>query len=155
MPTPSIVPKILPLLEAYLEKVDELWSKQDTHPRTPTLPLCVDGKVNVTAITAALGLKESQVQHFHKHKELSDAVNTLCKVQGIKPIGSRVNDETEYERIAEDRAKLASKQLNDSLREAAEREALVLALRQENERLREQLRMLEQCGMILRQQVIQ
>ena len=52
----SVVPDILNVLEPWLEAREAEWKKRGT----PTLPLTKDGKVNVRAITHALGLKESQ-----------------------------------------------------------------------------------------------
>lgn len=149
MPQRSIVRTILPMLERYLERLDEEWEAQAEGARQPTLPLTVDGKVNVRALTRALGLRESQEQHFYRHKELATAVNAIARVQGVKKIGSRMLDDEEDDLMAE-RIHRVETRSSDLARELSEREALIERYRQENASLREQLRLLEETGMVLR-----
>ena len=74
MPAPSIIPEILAKLEPYLELLDQQWESQAEGCRTPTLPHD-KGQVNVRAITKAVGLRQSQEQHFFKKPELALAIN--------------------------------------------------------------------------------
>jgi hypothetical protein len=146
---PSIIPELKAKLEAWLDARMAQWEAQAAGHGAPTLPVTEDGKVNVRALTLALGLRISQEQHFYKHLELRNAVNAVAEAQGLKPIGSRAGSEAEdkaltarINRIEEDRNHLA--------RTLAEREALIERQRREIEALREQLGLLEETGMLLR-----
>jgi predicted nuclease with TOPRIM domain len=105
--------------------------------------------VNVRAITKALGLRQSQEQHFFKKRELALAINELAKVQGLRGINSRqlqdVEDRVQTERIH----KVVQHNTNLS-RSLAEREAVIERQRREIEALRAQLALLEETGMAIR-----
>ena len=88
MPARSIIPEILAKLEPYLELLDQQWESQAEGCRTPTLPHD-KGQVNVRAITKAVGLRQSQEQHFFKKRELALAINELARIQGLRGINSR------------------------------------------------------------------
>lgn len=146
----SIVPKILTLLEPYLERLDVEWEAQPAGLyKRPTLPATDDGKVNVRALTLCLGLRRTQEQHFYRHPELAFAVNALARVQGLKGIGSRVLDAIADEAVAERIGKIENRNSNLSMM-LSEREAIIERQRREIELLREQLRLIESCGMPLR-----
>ena len=83
MPARSIIPEILAKLEPYLELLDRQWESQGEGCRTPTLPHD-KGQVNVRAITKALGLRQSQEQHFFKKRELALAINELARSKGCE-----------------------------------------------------------------------
>jgi hypothetical protein len=148
MPARSIIPEILAKLEPYLELLDRQWESQGEGCRTPTLPQD-KGQVNVRAITKALGLRQSQEQHFFKKRELALAINELAKVQGLRGINSRqlqdVEDRVQTERIH----KVVQHNTNLS-RSLAEREAVIERQRREIEALRAQLALLEETGMAIR-----
>lgn len=149
MPRPSIVPEILTLLEPYLDDLDKRWEATPEGQRLPTLPITEDGKVNVRALTLALGLRKSQEQHFYKHPELAAAVNAIADIQGVARIGSRVLVDAMDEAVA-DRLRQARTQSSDLAKTLAEREALIERQRREIAGLREQLALLEEGGMVLR-----
>jgi hypothetical protein len=147
--TRSVVPDILRVLESHLEKLDAAWSAQPEDDREPTLPLTGDGKVNVRGLVRQLGLRETLEQHFYRKPELAGPVNALARVQGIKPIGSRMLDDIAdagvRRRLGRDAETIA-----DLRRSLAEREAANVALREENARLRARLDLVEETGMIFR-----
>jgi hypothetical protein len=89
----SVVPSILEKLEPHLERLELVWSAQPQDDRAPTLPLTPEGKVNVRQLVRDLGLRETLEQHFFRKPELAGPVNALAKVQGVKPIGSRLLDD--------------------------------------------------------------
>lgn len=149
----SIIPEILAKLEPYLDQCDLAWEAQPAEGRKPTLPLTRDNKVNVRAITKALGLRTSHEQHFFNKRELAGLINALAVVQNVKPIGARAIEEAADKVVEERIARMASNS-NDLTRELSEREALIERYRRENEALREQLRLLEQTGLVLRQQEV-
>ena len=148
MPARSIIPEILAKLEPYLELLDREWESQADERRTPTLPHD-KGQVNVRAITKALGLRQSQEQHFFKKPELALAINELARIQGLRGINSRELED------AGDRAQSARMQKvvqhnTDLSRSLAEREGVVERQRREIEALRAQLGLLEETGMTVR-----
>ncbi|WP_319470109.1 hypothetical protein [uncultured Pseudodesulfovibrio sp.] len=145
----NITPEILALLEPYLEKLDASWDAQPEGMRQPTLPVTVDRKINVRAIAKAIGLRQTQEQHFFRKPELAAPINALCSVQGVKPIGSRV--------LAEHGDKAAAKRLvrtatekNDLARALAEKEAKIESLREENAMLLSRLAQFESIGTSIR-----
>ena len=145
----SIIPEILAKLEPYLEELDQTWEAQDKTPRQPTLPLTVDGKVNVRGIVKALGLRQTQEQHFFRKPELAAPINALAHVQGVMLIGSRhLNDQAD-QTVSERLARLG-KEKSDLQRALAEKEAENEALRQEVQSLRTQLGLLEESGFTIR-----
>ena len=148
MPARSIIPEILAKLEPYLELLDRQWESQAEGCRTPTLPHD-KGHVNVRAITKALGLRQSQEQHFFKKRELALAINELAKVQGLRGINSRELQDAEDRTHAERMHKVVQHN-TDLSRALAEREAVIERQRREIEALRAQLALLEETGMAIR-----
>jgi hypothetical protein len=55
------------------------------------IPVTSDGKVNVSGLTAALGLRPADAQYFHKNQSVKEAVNAVAVEQRILPIGHRVD----------------------------------------------------------------
>jgi hypothetical protein len=148
MPARSIIPEILAKLEPYLELLDRQWESQGEGCRTPTLPHD-KGQVNVRAITKALGLRQSQEQHFFKKRELALAINELAKVQGLRGINSRQLQDVE-DRVHTERIHKVVQHNTDLSRSLAEREAVIERQRREIEALRAQLALLEETGMAIR-----
>jgi hypothetical protein len=148
MPARSIIPRILAKLEPYLELLDRQWESQAEGCRTPTLPHD-KGHVNVRAITKALGLRQSQEQHFFKKRELALAINEVAKVQGLRGINSRELQDAEDRTHAERMHKVVQHN-TDLSRSLAEREAVIERQRREIEALRAQLALLEETGMAIR-----
>jgi hypothetical protein len=142
MTNKSIIPEILAVLDPYLEKKLHEYDQLSEKKRRPTLPSTPDGKLNVTGLVRELGLKPSDVQHFHKKRELFDIVNVAAEHMGLAPIGSRALDD---EAAAAIRIRLGV--LGQSEKKASE--DLVEALRRnddltaENERLRLRVSALE------------
>jgi len=145
----SITPEILAKLEPFLERLDEEWEAQDEGLRHPTLPVTGDGKVNVRAITKALGLRQSQEQHFYRKPELATPINALAEVQGVKQIGSRFLSDQADQAVAERIVKMNTDR-SDLQRALAEKTAENEALRQENEALKAQLGLFEEAGVTIR-----
>ena len=145
----SVVPTILEALDPYLEKVDREWSLQPEDDRQPTLPVTVDGKVNVRQLVRNLGLSETLEQHFYRKPDLAGPVNALARVQGVKPIGSRALDDAVDAGVSR-RMKRQSDEISDLRKMLAEREAMVEAQRAEISSLRSRLGLLEETGMIVR-----
>jgi hypothetical protein len=145
----SVVPSILKALDPYLEKVDREWSLQPEDDRQPTLPVTVDGKVNVRQLVRNLGLSETLEQHFYRKPDLAGPVNALARVQGVKPIGSRALDDAVDAGVSR-RMKRQSDEISDLRKMLAEREAMVEAQRAEISSLRSRLGLLEETGMIVR-----
>ncbi|MFM2044141.1 MAG: hypothetical protein RLY86_2717 [Pseudomonadota bacterium] len=144
----TVVPEILRLLEPYLEaRLAEYEARPE--PREPTLPATPDGKVNVRALTLALGLKVTQEQHFHKSPELKRIVNAAAEAQGLAPIGSRAQMNADDAVVM---AKLgrARAEASDYAKALAEREAVIQQQRRYIASLEEQLRIRDETGMILR-----
>lgn len=148
MPARSIIPEILAKLEPYLELLDQQWELQTEGCRTPTLPHD-KGQVNVRAITKALGLRQSQEQHFFKKRELALAINELARIQGLRGINSRQLQDAE-DRVQAERIHKVVEHNTDLSRSLAEREAVIERQRREIEALRAQLAMLEETGMAIR-----
>lgn len=150
MSRPSVLERLEPLVSERLEALDAAWEAQCDGQRRPTLPLTPDGKVNVRAFaTAVCGLSTSQEQHFYKQPALAALVNAVAVRQGVKPIGSRmlsdVVDGAAKERLARTRS-----ERDEHARTLAEREALIERQRRQIEALSEQLRLLEETGMVIR-----
>jgi hypothetical protein len=145
----SVVPSILEKLEPHLERLELAWSSQASDDRAPTLPLTPEGKVNVRQLVRDLGLRETLEQHFFRKPELAGPVNALAKVQGVKPIGSRLLDDIAdaglRKRIGRD-----AETISDLRQALAEREALVTSLREENARLKARLNLVEETGLLFR-----
>jgi hypothetical protein len=142
MANKSVVPEILGVLDPYLETKLREWEQLPEKKRVPTLPATPDGKLNVTGLVRELGLKPSDVQHFHKKRELFDVVNIAAEHMGLTPIGSRALDD---EAAAAVRVKLgvlgqSEKKASEDLIEALRRNDDLTA---ENERLRQRNSALE------------
>ncbi|MBR0688537.1 hypothetical protein JQ594_21605 [Bradyrhizobium manausense] len=144
----SIVPEFLKDLEFYLDRQARDWLAQ-TGERTPTLPATVDGKVNVRALVAALGRPQSQEQHIFRKAELKSAVNAVAVEQGLKPIGNRLPSE-ELDKAVADRMRRTDMRSSEVSKLAAEQAAVIVKQRRTIESLREQLRMFEETGQVLR-----
>jgi hypothetical protein len=149
MGRPSIVPELLAKLEPWLDTLMAQWEAQPAGRRMPNLPMTDDGKVNVRAVALALGLRVSQEQHFYNHLELRNAVNAVAEAQGLKPIGSRTSTDTEDIAVAAQFSRIKSER-SDLQHTLAEREALIERLRREIDSYREQQRLLEETGMLMR-----
>jgi hypothetical protein len=146
--------RILALLGPHLEKLDLAWSAQPADGREPTLPLTIDGKVNVTQLAADLEIREklkiaAPEQYFHRDAEIAGKVNIFAAVQGVKPIGSRmlsdIADAGVRRRLGRD-----AETISDLRRSLAEREAANIALREENTRLKAHLDLMEETGLTFR-----
>ena len=148
MPARSIIPDILAKLEPYLELLDQQWESQAEGCRTPTLPHD-KGQVNVRAITKAVGLRQSQEQHFFKKPELALAINELARIQGLRGINSRELQDA-WDRVHAARMQKVARHNTDLSRSLAEREAVIERQRREIEALRAQLALLEETGMAIR-----
>jgi AcrR family transcriptional regulator len=141
-PMRTVVPTILAVLEPYLDERLAAFDDMPESRRIPTLPATADGKINVMALVRDLGLNPSDAQHFHRKRELFDAVNIAAEAMGLAPIGSRALDD---EASVSVRAKLArvggaEKKASEDLVEALRRNDLLTA---ENERLRQKVLSLE------------
>jgi hypothetical protein len=145
----SVVPSILEKLEPHLERLELAWSSQPEHDRAPTLPLTLEGKVNVRQLVRDLGLRESLEQHFFRKPELAGPVNALAKVQGVKPIGSRLLDDVADAGVRKRLGRDADT-ISELRKALAEREALVVSLREENSRLKARLELVEETGLMFR-----
>lgn len=145
----NITPEILAKLEPYLEQLDASWEAQPDGLRQPTLPVTVDGKVNVRGIAKAIGLRQSQEQHFFRKPELAAPINSLAQVQGVKPIGSRVLAD-QHDKAVADRLARTAMEKNDLARALAEKEAEIESLREENTMLYARLAQIESTGTAIR-----
>ena len=115
MARPSVIPGIKERLEAYLDECEGAYQQQPENTRKPTIPATPDGKVNVRAVAAALGLKATQEKYLYERGELSSLVNLMSEGQGLAPIGARVSQD------AADKAFKAKAQLQaQSLRAASQ-----------------------------------
>lgn len=146
----SIVPHIISVLEPYLEDRHRRWLADPG--LGPTLPVTGD-KVNVRQIVRELaklddGIRLNHEQHFFKHPELAIAVNRIAEEQGLAAIGSRSPDDVDA--VARQRMSKVSGEASELRQALAEREATIEHLRRQNETLREQLRMLEETGVLIR-----
>jgi hypothetical protein len=146
----SVIPHILAVLEPYLEEAAQAY--EAAGGRAPTLPTTLDGKVNVRRLVQALTARDPRVrpsheQHFYRSPEIKAALAAVVEQQGIKPIGARLEESPDAARNRIGRLSAETSELRQAL---AEREALVELLRAEVRSLREQLQMIEETGMPLR-----
>lgn len=146
--TKSVVPEILAVLEPHLEALEDAWSRQPVDDRVPTLPLIGD-KVNVRELVRNLGLRETLEQHFYRKPELAGPVNALASVQGVKPIGSTALSDIADAGVRR-RLGRNAETISDLRRSLAEREATIIALREENARLNARLDLVEETGLTFR-----
>jgi hypothetical protein len=144
----SVLPALLQELELYLDRQAAAWQEQDCDARVPTLPATSDGKVNVRAITLALGRPQSQEQHLFKRPELKSTINAVAIEQGLKPIGSRLPDD--LEKAIADRMRRTEKRSSEMSRLVAEQASVIEKQRRTIESLREQVRIFEETGQVLR-----
>ncbi len=149
----SIIAEILSKLEPYLDKLDREWELLPLDDKRPTLPNH-RGQVNVRAITGAIGLRQSQEQHFYRKQELATPINIIAKIQGLRGINSR-DLENASDRVQAERLDKLARHNSNLSRSGAEREALIVRLRHEVEALREQLAMLENTGMAIRTSMVE
>ncbi|MCP3476292.1 hypothetical protein NLM33_39425 [Bradyrhizobium sp. CCGUVB1N3] len=150
--TKSILPELLEDLERYLDDRASAWLSQEGEA-LPTLPSTVDGKVNVRAITAALGRPQSQEQHLFKKPELRAAINAVAIEQKLKPIGERHQSE-EVDKAVAARIRRSDMRASEASKLAAEQAAVIEKQRRIIESLREQVRMFEETGQVLRTGVV-
>lgn len=144
-----VVPSILEVLEPHLERLDAAWSAQPDDEREPTLPVTGDGKVNVRQLVRDLQIRETLEQHFYRKPELAGPVNALARVQGVKPIGSRMLDDVADAGVRR-RLGRDAETISDLRRSLAEREATIVALREDNARLKARLEIVEETGLTFR-----
>lgn len=149
MANKSILPELLPKLEAYLDQRMAEWQAQPADKRTPTLPSTKDGKVNVRDLTLELGLRRHQEQHFFKHAELRSAVNAGAEAQGLSGIGSREEMDDKDAALGK-RINQTSTDLSNLQKVCAEQAALIQVLRSKVVALEEKLRIRDETGMIFR-----
>ena len=109
------------------------------------LPVTNDGKVNVSGLCKELGLKPSDVQHFHRKESVKLAVNAIAGEQKILPIGARAVSVAEDKVMRERIASVASQ--SKDLGQAAAEQAAV------NTAMAETVRQLKQQGPPLRRLV--
>jgi hypothetical protein len=160
MAKPKPVDVIMSALEPFLDELSDQWDAQPESQRHPTLPQTMDGKVNVTEIVRLLqrrnpAIKMNYVQYFHRKTPqgasngLATLVNIIAELQGLKPIGARAVDAEAFDRLTA-RLESVQSQANKTTQAAVDREYLITQLRQENDSLRAQLRMIEETGMPMR-----
>lgn len=150
MAAPSILPLLVGVLEPYLEERQREYL--DGGCRVPTLP-ATNGKINVRQVVRELSDRDGRVkltheQHLFNKPELRGALNAVAEQQGLARIGSRSPDE-ESDVVRTRIGKIAG-EASELRQVLAEREALIEALRGENDALRSQLRLVEETGMVLR-----
>jgi len=146
--TKSVVPEILSKLELYLEEIDKLYESQPENSRVPTLPHTSDGKVNVRQITLAIGLRQSQEQHFFKKPELASAVNAIATIQGLKKIGSRMLNDAQDDIVTARLARISNDK-NELAKTLAAREAEIEALREKIKSLKARIDFFETTGLMV------
>lgn len=147
--TQSILPELLRDLELYLDRQAADWQQQQPeHARTTTLPSTSDGKVNVRAITLALGRPQSQEQHLFNKPELKSAINAVAIEQGLKPIGARLPGD--LEKAVADRMRRTETRSNELAKLVAEQASVIEKQRRTIDGLREQLRIFAETGQVLR-----
>lgn len=144
--TRSILPELLRDLELYLDRQATEWQRQPEHDRAPTLPATSDGKINVRGIILALGRPQSQEQHLFNKPELKSAINAVAIDQGLKPIGSR----SDLEKAVADRMRRTEARSNELAKMVAEQASVIEKQRRTIDGLREQIRIFEETGQVLR-----
>jgi hypothetical protein len=155
MARPSVIPKIIEVLEQYLERAELAWLAQPEGAREPTLPLTNDRKVNVAKLVELTGLPPSYAQHFFK-PEIANVVNAVANAQRVKRIGSRAladaEDDASRQTINKLRAetKRQSEAHSQSRVRNAELERKVVELEDKVARLEMRLEHLQESGSLLR-----
>jgi hypothetical protein len=146
--TKSILPQLLEALERYLDAQALAWARQPEGHRVATLPSTSDGKVNVRAITLAIGRPQSQEQHLFKRPELRGTINAVAVEQGLKLIGARNGEDLEKEVAA--RIRRVEMRSSDLSKLVAEQVSVIEIQRRQIAGLREQLRVFEETGQVIR-----
>ncbi len=130
--------------------------------RLPAMPAPEGPRVNVLALCRALGLPESDAQHFHRKEAVKAAVNALAAEQGLLGIGVRGAPSDAGEKKLEDRIKetnarareadLAAEEASAAravlVEELSAARAEIAALRTRNASLEERLRLVEEQGIL-------
>lgn len=147
--TKSILPDLKSALEAYLDERVCTWQRMPEAERVPTLPVTVDGKVNVRGITLALGRPSSQEQHLFKKPELRAAINAVAEEQRLKPIGAR-GQLADVEVQVADRLRRSETRAGELAKQVAEQASVIEDQRRTIDSLREQVRIFEETGQVLR-----
>ena len=145
----SILPELLEALERYLDERASTWLAQPDGRRMPTLPATSDGKVNVRAVTLALGRPQSQEQHLFRRPELRAAINAVAIEQGLKPVGARIQAE-DVEKAVAARIRRTDMRSNELSKTVAEQASVIERQRRTIESMREQIRLFEETGQVLR-----
>lgn len=145
----SILPELLETLERYLDGRASAWLAQADGSRSPTLPATPDGKVNVRAITLAIGRPQSQEQHLFRRPELKAAIDAVAIEQGLKPIGAR-NYSEDLEKAVVARIRRTDMRSNDLSKMVAEQASVIERQRRTIDSLREQISLFEETGQVLR-----
>jgi len=149
---PAKAAEIMALLVPWLESISEAYYEQPESGREPTLPATNDAKVNVTAVTKALGLKDADKQYFHRDRALAAEINLVAEFQGLQPIGSRALDDEAADGVKAKIARMsasekkASEELADALHRLDALTVEAVELRLEVERLQAQLDELTTTG---------
>lgn len=145
----SILPELLEELERYLDAQAVAWEQQPEETRSPTLPATTGGKVNVRAITLAIGRPQSQEQHLFNKAELRAAINAVAIEQKLKPIGSQLLA-ADVEKAVAAQMRRTNMRSNEMSKLVAEQASVIEKQRRAIEGLREQVRMFEETGQVLR-----
>ena len=145
----SILPELLEGLERYLDERASAWLAQLDGSRSPTLPATPDGKVNVRAITLAIGRPQSQEQHLFRRPELKAAIDAVAIEQGLKPIGAR-NQPEDIEKAVVARMRRTDMRSNELSKMVAEQASVIERQRRTIDSLREQISLFEETGQVLR-----
>jgi hypothetical protein len=145
----SILPELLEALEHYLDERASVWLAQPEGSRIPTLPATSDGKVNVRAITLAIGRPQSQEQHLFRRSELKAAIDAVAVEQGLKAIGAR-NYSEDLEKAVAARIRRTDMRSNDLSKMVAEQASVIELQRRTIDSLREQISLFEETGQVLR-----
>jgi len=149
MANKSIVPELLPILEAFLDKRMAEWQAQPAEKRAPNLPSTKDGKVNVRDLALELGLKRHQEQHFFKHADLRSVVNAAAEAQGLAQIGSR-GEIDEKDAALGKLIKKTTTDLSELQKVCAEQAATIEVLRRKLASWEEKFKLRDETGMIFR-----
>jgi uncharacterized coiled-coil protein SlyX len=149
----SLLPELLEVLERYLDASASAWLAQPDGSRIPTLPATSDGKVNVRAITLAIGRPQSQEQHLFRRPELKAAIDAVAIEQGLKPIGAR-NQPEDLEKAVVARMRRTDMRSNELSKMVAEQASVIERQRRTIDSLREQISLFEETGQVLRIPVV-
>lgn len=147
--TKTILPELLEALEHYLDERASAWLAQPEGRRIPTLPATSDGKVNVRAVTLAIGRPQSQEQHLFRRPELKAAIDAVAIEQGLKPVGAR-NHSEDLEKAVAARMRRTDMRSNDLSKMVAEQASVIERQRRMIDSLREQISLFEETGQVLR-----